>query len=510
MIGYQFLLEVDALYQNIYPTTLRFCCQPGYVGGGVEWLPRIINPGIQQINLFSGGKTTGASSQSNGSIELGNFKAFEAGSGPIDHLREYTFYGRPVRMYYGPMDAAFPAGFTLGYTAVVGDMTFTWDTISLSLKGRQAELSTPFSTGTFGGTNVLPNGVDGTTDLKDKDKPAIIGRVFNISPVLCNSSKLIYSVSELTGLSIDEFGSNLFVYDEGVQLFCAGKVANIETTSPPEGQWTVSNGFIRLGSRPAGQITVSGAAQGYALMAHPAKLISQILTLSGHADMIDTASFADYALIDRAERGIFLTGKPNISQLIDRLISPCGFWYHNAAGKIILGVMADPSTLTPVYALSTSNNSITKFARRKPVDTKDGVPASYVTLKYGQSYTVQTQPAGSVDVARKLRLAEAWLSESANSTNAIHPLSGEFVLETALNNSNPMLLNRVRDLHTADRELIDIDVSPLNFLETIPVLPGQCVSVDLEGRFGYSEKHMIVVGKKIDYAKEIVQMTLWG
>lgn len=512
MNGYQFLLEVDALYQNTVVTTLRFCCQPGYTGGGYTWLPRIINPGLLKISLFSGGKTTGASSYSFGEIVLGNFKQFSDSVGPIDFIKDYNFYGRTVKMYYGPMNASFPSGFTQGFTAVVAGQSHNWETISLSLRGQQAELDVPVSTVKFAGTNALPNGREGTIDLRGKDKPVLLGRSFNFEPSQCNSAKLIYAVSPLTGISVDEFGSEFHVYDEGVELYYSGKVADIEAVQPPPGQYSASlDGYIRLGSTPAGQVTCSGCSKGDSLTSHPANLVTKVLTLLGKSSLINTASFTAYATKDKAERGLVATGK-NASTVIDEILAPLGYWYYNATGNLVLGFLEDPSTLTPVYTLTTlpASVNIASFACRKAADTKDGIPASSVTMTYQKNYTIQAQPAGSVSTDRRQKIALPYSTNAANSILPIHPLSSPFSIDTALSNSNPTFANKVRDLYTDDRELVDVSITQNHFLETVGLLPGNCVALDLQGRFGYSGKHMIIVGATIDYAKELTQLTLWG
>jgi hypothetical protein len=512
MIGYQFLLEVDALYGGL-PATLRFCCQPGFSGGGHTWEPRIVNPGLLQINLFSGGKMTGASSHSYGEAVLGNFKPTDTVTGPTDYLKEYEFFGRSIKMYYGPVNAAFPSGFTVGYTAIISAApTLSWDKVSFPIKGIQSLLDTPLATAKFAGNNALPNGLEGDISLKDKEKPILLGRAFNFPLVLVNSAKLIYAASPITGLSVDEFGSDLHVYDNGVELYRSGKVVNIETdTAPTAGQYTAStSGYIRLGSTPVGPVTCSGAGVGMALKGHPVNLISQVLSLSGkYSELVDTNSldsFTAYKAVDKAERGIYINSSDTIASILDRIIAPCGYYYFNKDGKIILGAIEDLSTKTVKLAITA--NMITDFTRSRSTDTKDGIPASYVTHRYRKNYNVNTTPAGSVPLAIKNDIAAEWLKQSENSSGFVHVSAGELSIDTALVRSNSSLIAKTKAIHTNARELIQVTLRKDLFLNGVDMMPGDCVTLDLNGRFGYTATRSLVVGNTINYTDETVRLLL--
>ena len=147
MLNYQFLLEIDALDASNDPVTLYFCCAPGFSSSGKSWNPNIVDPGLMQVDLFSNGKTNGASTYSFGEIVLGNFKNTETLYGPIDWFKSFQFFGRPVRMFVGLASANYDdGGFTLAYTAIIDNISTEWDTFALSLHGRQAELDIPINT----------------------------------------------------------------------------------------------------------------------------------------------------------------------------------------------------------------------------------------------------------------------------------------------------------------------------------------------------------------------------
>ena len=501
MIGYQYVLEIDVNTDLFGLMTYKFCCEPAIYGA----YPYIIDPGLYQVQLFSGDKTTGASSYSYGEVILSNFKEYDETSGDLDFLTKKTLYGCQVRMFIGNVDAVYPTGFNAVYTAIIESVIINWDNISLTLRGRQAELDKAVDGGIFIGDGSF---FEGSETLKDKRKPILIGRAFNFTPTLCNATKQIYAVSPLTGLSANEIGSDLHIYDNGVELYFEKVATNITTQTALPGHFIAStDGYISLGAKPAGTITCSAAKRGYALSSHPSNLISYLLTLIGCADMIDDYSFSQYILHDREERGIYITTEMNISDIIDKIMSPLGYWYFSPEGKMILGRINiddfdDPQT---AYTLDTTTN-VSSFCIRATSDTTGGIPPYKVTIQYAKNYTVQTQLAGSVDTDRAARLKTEWLYSSISGVQT--PLSEELIFETALSYYKQELMNELYYLYVK-RVLIDVVVNRINFIDAIKLHPGQYVSMNTNGRFIGSKK-MIVLNIIVNYVEESVTLTLWG
>lgn len=516
MNGYHSLLEIDALTAGGVPETLRFCCTAGFSGGGHTWHPYIVDPGLIQINLFASGKISGPSSYSYGEIIIGNKKAPEDLTGPTDWLKGYQFYGRPVRRYYGLVTAPFPSGYSLS-VANIQNVDPLWDKFSFTLRGRQAELDTPLNTLRFLGNNVAPDGLEGDASLKDTLKPLLLGRVGReqaFKPVLCNSSKLIYAVSPATGLAVDEMGADLHVYDSGVELGYAGKLtlANLQTTAPPPGQYyAAAEGYIRLGSSPAGTITMSGASAGHALTSHPAVLITAALTMAGFnagdaKDMLDSNSFTAFA--DKRERGLYLTQATNISTIIDTLVAPLGWWQFTGPGKLLFGTLVDPAGLSHIYTVNGATNS-KKISFAKTQDTPGGVPAASVSCRIARNYAVQTDVAGSVSADRKAWLGQEWRTDSLAAV-APHPLSVDLSFDTALTEAAPEIMTLLQALHTVPRELVLVDIGKKDFPVASTLLPGNLIGVNLQGRFDYSDQTMLLIAITSNQRTEAVSLVLWG
>ena len=506
MTGYQFLLEINA-YNTTNQTeeVLRYSCAPGYTGGGYTWLPYIVDPGLFQVTLFSGGKTSGGSTYSYGEIILGNAKASPSVlSGPIDALKDYVFAGRTVKMYYGLQGALFPSGFTCSYVATMSDATIGWDTVSLSLKGYQALLDRIISYDTFAGDG---SPLEGSSELRDKLKPILLGRAKNFSPVLVNAALLIYAISPLSGASIGQFNSGIHVYDSGVELYRQGRSTAILTDVPQAGSYLVSDdGYLRLGSSPKGVITCSAVQHDLGLKATPPAIIEWIFTkLFISVPTINAASLTALYLADKKEAGLYLSAKATVSQIIDQLLAPTGYWYFNHAGEVVFGQLVDPSGITPVYYASSDTN-IASWSRAKTQDTTNGIPAKTVTVRHEFNYTVITQPLPATAVIDMGWLATDWKATLADTATKVHPNSEEMIIDTARGSLVPSLIG----LYTVPRELITITIIRSDFLAAAAVLPGQCVSVDLKGRFNCSGKRMLVVGILINYVAESVQLTLWS
>ena len=76
--------------------------------------------------------------------------------------------------------------------------------------------------------------------------------VRNVEPVLVHANSLVYQVHDRSISAI------LDVKDKGASLTSAGTVTNVDSWTPVASQYVVdlTRGLIKLGSAPAGQITV--------------------------------------------------------------------------------------------------------------------------------------------------------------------------------------------------------------------------------------------------------------
>lgn len=515
MIHYQYIVEIDA-FTGVTVETQKFSGSPAF---SVNHEPFVRDPGLIKVEAFTSGKTFGASKNSIGEVILNNYaeEAIGITDGPLDYLKEYGLDGRPIRVYQGLKDDIF-ANFTKIIDATIESVDFSWDEVTFKIKSKQAELNIPLDGGIFLGDNILPDGVEGVeTDLKGRTKPILIGRIFNAKPILCNTSKLIYSVSPSTGIEIDYVGAEFKVYDNGVPLeFGVSRAdeASLLSNAPSAGAFDVypEGGLLRLGSSPSGIITFSGASNGRSVTAKVSNLVSDILTLAGKSSLIDAASFAALESSANQECGIYLSKSTSISVAIDLICSACGaYWYFNLSNKVVLKQFVDPNTLAVDYAITT-NTPINNFKRSKIKDTKGGIPAYKVTTEYAKNYTVGTNVAGSVADSRKAWLAEEFRKLFNSDTDIItkHPTSEELIIRTSMTRSDDIENLRLFDLYSVDREIVSFELLLEFFTDISGIQLGQCFELSLNGRFDYTAKKMALIGFTADHESEKVALTLWG
>lgn len=215
------------------------------------YLPRVLQPGNIKLAMFQDGKTGGASSVGYGDISLANK------DGMLDSLLQYSFNGRSI-----VVKEVTDAGQSVIFTGTLEQPLFTMDTVSLMIRDRQIILDQALLTNLYAGNNVLPDGVEGVDDIKGKPKPRVYGTVANITPVLVNTAKLTYQVSDKSVYSI-------VVYDNGVNITAGADCVDVAAlqaaiVAPGTFQTCKAAGIFRLGSSPAGQITADVAAtDGY-------------------------------------------------------------------------------------------------------------------------------------------------------------------------------------------------------------------------------------------------------
>ena len=269
--------------------TLRYCSGAGYVHEGNYYEPRIQHPGRLKRALFSEGKTSGPGQIGFGEVVLVNT------DGALDALTTYGFDGRQIMIKRGLALGATLASVVLLAACGMEQATSSWDEVAIRIKDRKQELNVPLQANKYGGTNVLPNGVDGTADIQGKPKPLLFGTVKNATPVLVNTSKLIYQLHD--GVLATVTG----VYDKGIPL-AAGtpytSQADMEANAPAAGQYRawLAGGAVRLGAAPAGVVTADAAEGATEADRSAAKLAQRLAARAIATGDIDAA---DITALDR-------------------------------------------------------------------------------------------------------------------------------------------------------------------------------------------------------------------
>ncbi len=214
--------------------------------------PRITTPTTVTSSMFSDRTTSGANAKTYGYLELEN------SDGALDYMADYAFEGKQAIVSFYLDD-----GTGVGYvTTVIDSIELSITKVVINLRDIIADLDKPLLTSVYGGTNILPNGIDGTDDIKGQTIPRLLGFVKSIEPVQVNTAVWIYQIS-------DSAGTIQNVYDKGVVLPPQSppfsSVAAMVAGSVTPGSYRVYRGpeglFFKLGVAPNGIVTCD--ATGY-------------------------------------------------------------------------------------------------------------------------------------------------------------------------------------------------------------------------------------------------------
>ena len=494
------------------PVTLYFATQ-GYVSGGADspantfYEARIQQPANIERNCFSGNATGGATTVGHGELVLVNT------DGGLDYLLDYAFAGHSITIQIGTIEAweASPTWTTL-ITGLMEQAEFSWGQVTIKVRDKQQDLAKPLQQNKYGGTNVLPAGVDGTAnDLKDQTKPMVFGRVYGITPPCVNTSKLIYQMHDGALQSIDA------VYDRGVALTAGSTYASeadMLATAPSAGQYRawLAGGMLRLGSSLAGTLTVNCTQGAAAANRTAGQLMSAVFTKLGVAGL----TAGDVTALDALcayECGIYIGHGDNSTAgaVLDTLAGSIGAWWGvDRLGAFRLGRIVLP-TGTSIATLDAVN--ILSIDRITPADPGNGIPAWSVSIGYYRWHNPTDDLAGSVTAGNKALMAEEYrYAKSENAaTKTAYPYSPELKFDTALTTAADATAEaaRLRTMYGTRRDMMRLTVRlDAALVGTIDL--GQIVTVQLSRYSLSAGKKFLIVGIRTDLRNNIFDLTLWG
>lgn len=475
----------------------------GYATGPAETPANTVyDPCVQQVGYIERAVTVGAARVGFGELSL-------VTAGHLDGLLDYGFDGQAVTIRAGMQGAAYPAGFPVKLKAIGEQPEFGGLQVRIRLRDRLAELERPLQTARYGGTNALPAGIDGTADdIKGQAKPRVYGAVKNAAPVLVNTSRLIYQVSDQ---ALQAVGA---VYDRGAALTAGAAYtseADMQANAPSAGQYRVwlAGGCVRLGSLPTGQVTVDATEGAAAANRYAGALISRIAQQMGIA--AGDVSAADVSALDAAapyELGVMVQGDEPALTVLDRIASSVGAWYgFDRLGVLRVGRLAAPSGTPSTDLTDISITSLERIAQGE-------LPIWRAVVRWGRNEMAQAGDlAGSVTAARR-----AWLAETLRTTAAEdatvknrYKLAGELRRDTLLTTqaNADAEAARLLALYKVRRDTFKVRAR-LSAAEVDAIDLGQTVRLTWP-RYGLSGGRLFVVtGLRQDFARDAIEMTLWG
>jgi len=526
--GYDILVELQAYnLETSAVDTIRFGTDayndpsaPGYFS------PRMIQSLNFRRDMFTGNTTAGAGRVSFGEMRIAN------GDGSLDMLRtRYAFAGWPAKLMIGDTTLTYDNFETL-ITGKPLQVFFSMTDLVVSLRDRLEDLQEPIQTNKYKGDNILPNGLEGGEDLKDKPKPLLFGRVQNVSPILINSAKLIYQVHDgpIEYLPV--------VYDQGVPLtrdIDYATSADMIGIQPGPGTFRcwMHGGCFRLGAMPVGTITCD-AADVYTLSGTEQELSNtaaqvavRILTHTGGITMgdINMQDVTHLDLVNPAVVGIWFADETQFGQAVDKVLGSVGAWYgfdrfdqlrirrHEVpiGGQGVCTFrMFGPDTDATIMDFDIVD------IRFLPTNDPDrGIPTWEFNVEYGLNYTVQQKDnlAGSVQLDRQtfLGLAVRTATASNEAVKTPYPLAKTKKITTVLLDAAAAQAeaNRLLSIYQAQRDFIEID-TPMSSELIATVDIGDQVFVAVP-RFNLSAgTPFVIIGMQYNPGTRGLTLMLWG
>lgn len=506
MILIELTAAIDAAgtLKTFYVADCQFTTSPADSPANIGFDPTIIDPGSIGLHAFSDGRTGGATKLETGEIVLANI------DGQYDAWLNYSFDGRPVVIRSGA-GGAYPGAFTTLLAATVESIEATTQQLVIRLRDKQWMFQLPIrATTLYGGTNALPNGLDGlATDLKGKARPIPYGKLFNVSPPQANTSRLIFEVGVCN--SVDA------VYSNG-SILTAGAVyssqADMEANAPSSGQYRAwpAGGYFRLGVYSGDQITADVTQGATAGARTAAQIIRSLALASGlSSGEISASDIAALDGLNSSEVGIWIDDAgTTFTSAMDQIASSIGAWYgFDSTGVLRMGRLSTPSG-APVLTLN-DYDVLSGFERRPPRD--NGTPIWSVTANHTKIWTVQTSGIAGVAAARSGYLAQERRSTVASdsSVKTQWMLAGTMEIDTLMTSEGNAAseASRQLSLYKVRRDIFDVPID-ISVITNTPVRIGDLVSIVLP-RFGMSAGRLFrLIGISYNMAANTATLSLWG
>lgn len=168
---------------------------------------RLVQPLRLRRSMFGERRAYGDFNVDTGDVVLQN------SDGALDHLRLCGFDAQKIKIVR--VDPADLDSEETVFEGVMEDALLNESELRILVRDLSYLFDRPLQPTKYAGTNVLPNGLEGTAnDLKGKPKPIRWGALFNFEPDLVNTSRDIYQLHDVALGT----GYTMTVYDKRVAL----------------------------------------------------------------------------------------------------------------------------------------------------------------------------------------------------------------------------------------------------------------------------------------------------
>lgn len=343
-------------------------------------------------------------------------------TGDLDYLTGVVLDGGVLEIMRGT-PGALVSSFSTVATMMTAGLLYDIDTKTIRLHNLARILETaPLHDSVYDGSG----GADGDAQLAGVVRPYAIGKVFNATPKLVDSTKLIYQISDspIWTIGAVKEGGNALSFGTSRANYAA-----LDASAPAAGAYDVSynEGFLRLGSSPTLPITVdltgdTTPTTPYLLRGNIAK---QIVTRAGTAltsGQVNSSALSTLNTDKAVDCGFFWDKPITKAAALSEVMEGClGYWFVNLSGELVLGYLSAPGS-SPVasYAYGSQTGAPTHNEVVQPVRWK-------TALGYQRNFTVMdvSQLAGALSDSSKQLLAEdaQWKEDENTSNKTTYPTS---------------------------------------------------------------------------------------
>lgn len=493
--------EYDATYLGgltlVCLSDAGFLTEPSDSVANKYYIAQVDNPFQFDVSILSGSEF-GNANQSYGAIVVKN------GDGLLDYLANYLWPYRRVVIKAGARNFRY-SQFAIIFDGSANEFETDDEQITLTIQDNRIKTDQPITSGVYAGTG----GINGGANLANKYKPLAYGVITNCEPVLVDAVNLVYQVHDGSIQSVDA------VRDRGVTLTNGGDVADITVASVSAGQYKtqLSGGYIKLGSTPAGRITMDlhGENGNGGYVSKTGQIIKRIVTTrlgttpiedayidSGSLNRLDLALVGDVGLyIDQAMTG---------SNAIDQLISDIGaYWTFTRQGLLTVGAVNSPGVETATITIDAIDEQGIKLER---IIT----PAWRISVGYAPAWVVQDESelaAGTTATDRSFVSNEyRYLTYEDRGVRGRNSQSLDKVFKTNLASQTDAqtLLNRLVNIYGQQRQVFRVTI----YRALFKLYLGDTVKLIYNRHNLQGGKNFIVVGVSEDAETGASVLELWG
>lgn len=450
----------------LYFSDVGFTSEPGDTPSNTYFVRRIETPLTIKRSLWNGTAIGGFSETSFGRATLAN------DDGAFDWLADLDWDGRLVEILYTPRERPALSDFAVLFSGAAEQLV-PGDEIEIELRDLLVLLDVPASRGQFAGTG----GIDGTSQLKGRERPWLIGRRRQLEPVLLSSAYNIYMIDP------QGYSALLAARDQGVALTNnAGDFASYlalagATLTGSQYATAKAAGLVRLGIKPAGRFTVDveGVKVAGTWISRFADLVQHLvtgMTTLAASDLL-ASSFTAFNGLQPAVLGYWCDGAnaPTVRAVIDELAQTVGaYWGFGEDRKLALGRYDGPAAV-PDF----------RFGERDILELKPrSVDRRMKTLKlgyrpYAVTFTEQELNNATTAADREaFQAAYRWTSVGTSAAAAAASLlARDEEADTVFDAESDAVAER-------DRRLALFGAKAKAFEVTVPLTPGLTVGHTVE------------------------------